>query len=97
RRRMRSTCRGEAARQFCISSPIPFSVSVVLEAAAAPEQERLAIVDHPAIDAHPADLAREAAMLDLGAAVHHHGQAGLLADLLGLRTDHAQLHPQHLD
>src|SRR3954470_5324342 len=72
-------------------------MSVVPQASALAEQQRFAVVDHLAIDAHPADLAGEAAMLDLGAAVHHHGEAAIRADLLGFLTDHAQLHPQHLD
>ena len=39
------------------------------------------------------NLAGKTAMLDLGAAVHDHGEAGILRQLRGFLADHAQLHP----
>src|SRR4051812_49167254 len=51
------------------------SMSGAAQGAALAEQQGLAVVDHLAVDAHPADLAREAAVLDLRAAVHDDGEA----------------------
>src|SRR3569832_420844 len=87
---------------FCtlieLRRPQTFSMgSGALERTAFAEQQRLAVVDHLAVDAHPADLAREAAVLDLGAAIHDDGEAGLACQRLCLFADDAELHPDHLD
>src|SRR3990170_780100 len=57
----------------------------MLHGAALAEQERLAIVYHAAVDADPTDLAGEAAIFDLRAAVHDYPQSGILGDS-SLRT-----------
>src|SRR6188474_819233 len=68
----------------------------MLHGAALAKQERLAAVDHAAVDADPADLAGEAPILDLRAAVHHHLQPAILGDPRRLVVAHAELHPHHL-
>ena len=53
--------------------------------------------DLPGVDAGPGDLAGEAAVLDLGAAVHDDLEAGGLGLGGGFVVAHAELHPQHLE
>jgi hypothetical protein len=50
----------------------------------------------PAVDPVPADLARQAAVFDLRAAVHHDLDAGRLRLRRRLVVAHGQLHPDHL-
>ena len=50
----------------------------------------------PRIDAGPADLARQPAIFDLRAAVHHHLEAGRLGLRRRLVVADAELHPDDL-
>src|SRR5262245_62381838 len=68
----------------------------MLHGAALAEQERFAVVDHPAVDADPTDLAGEPSIFDLGAAVHHHLQSGVFGHLRRLVVANPELHPHHL-
>src|SRR3974390_913027 len=61
------------------------------------EQQRFAIVDDLAVDAHPADLAGELPVLDLGAAVHDDVEARGACHLGGFFADDAELHPDCLE
>src|SRR6478736_6928164 len=68
----------------------------MLHGAALAEQERFAVVDDAPVDANPTDLAGEPSILDLGAAVHHHLQSGVLGHLRRLVVADPKLHPHHL-
>src|SRR5581483_5975139 len=107
----RRTCRSTVS--IALSASSAFSSEAVCASVGGPRPSALAGDDvalHAAarkqralgryasgIDSGPADLAGQAAVLDLRAAVHHHAQAGGLG-LGGRRlVAHAELHPDHLD
>src|SRR5580698_3766506 len=73
------------------------SMSDAPQRTALAEQQRLAIVDDAAIDAHPADLSREPAIFNFGAAIHDHSKTGFTRLRGGVLIDHAQLHPDRLE
>ena len=57
---------------------------------------RRLVADDARVDAAPGKLAAQAAEFDLGAAVHHHLEAGRLGLGGGLVMADAELHPHHL-
>src|SRR5262245_31460694 len=58
---------------------------------AAAEELRPLRRQRPGVHAHPGDLRRQAAVFDLGAAVHHHLETGVLGELGGLVAADAKL------
>src|SRR5712691_11000437 len=63
---------------------------------AAAEKLRLLRREGAGVDAHPGDLRRKPAVLDLRSAVHHHLEAVRLREVGRLVVADAELHPDHL-